>query len=169
MAEGYKTYRIAKETGSVDEAMRWGVGTEESYYGLLVSGVKSYADLSANYAGMRFWESIVDGKDPYFACHEGLWARVREFTWKDYVTDAWDEGINCSQFTRSMGATVLNNLKRKGMTCPVADKVDVCRELTYMTDAKWFVSPACWRLATSTIMTKTFDPAILVLGGRKGD
>jgi hypothetical protein len=80
-------------------AMSWGEQTEDTYFGLGVSGVRSYADLSANLAGYRFWASITEGKTPYFACEGGAWARVREFTWADHLSDAWDEGINCSEAT----------------------------------------------------------------------
>ncbi|MBI3544576.1 MAG: hypothetical protein HY075_14995 [Deltaproteobacteria bacterium] len=170
MAEGYKTYQLwSEEGGSLERAMGWGIRTEESYFGLLVSCIKSYADLAANYAGATFYWSIVDGKSPYFTCREGKFVRVRDFDWKDYVTDAWDEAINCSQFTRSMGATVLTNLGRRGQTCPLAGFEKTCAELSQLAESKWFLSPACKRLALSTSAVPTWDPGILVLSGRRGD
>ena len=31
----------------------------------------------------------------------GKWNQIREFNWSDYVSAAWDEGINCSEYESS--------------------------------------------------------------------
>lgn len=149
MAEGYDTYtKIVEKGGSLEKAMRWGIGTEEGYFGLLVSGVKSYADLSANYNGAKFWGSLVGGSDPYFRCIKNKYTQVRSFTWKDYVSDAWDEGINCSQFSQSTGEVFIRNIEKLGMTCPVKGYEERCAAIAKLENSVWYTSPVCLYLAS---------------------
>ena len=59
----YRTYErsVAKGLSSdeaVKKAIAWGKMTERTYYGTLVGGVFSNADLAANYAGMKFYEGL---------------------------------------------------------------------------------------------------------------
>jgi hypothetical protein len=69
--QGYHYYQLKREqlTKGADDAhavlkaVQWGQKTERTYYGLLVSGVYSNADLYANYAGMRFFEGLTAAID----------------------------------------------------------------------------------------------------------
>lgn len=168
MAEGYKTYtRIVEEGGSFEKAMLWSIGTEEGYFGLWFSGVKSYADLAANYGGAKFWGSVLDGPNPYFVCADGKFIKARQFTWKDYVNKAWDEGINCSQFSTHLGGVVRGNLSKLGMTCPVQGYQEACASLVNLEDSIWYVSPICHYMAFRP--DAIVDPDKLIAPGRRGD
>ena len=64
--QGYTYYKIftrelskgSTELDAIDKATAWGKMTEHTYYGTLVGGVFSNADLAANYAGMKFYEGL---------------------------------------------------------------------------------------------------------------
>lgn len=168
MTEGYETYkRIVLKDGSLEKAMLWGIGTEQGYFGLSVSGVKSYSDLAANYGGSRFWASILDGPSPYFACIDGKFAQIRRFTWADHVNNAWDEGINCSQFNPSAAGIVFANLSKMRMTCPVMGSETTCAGLMKLPDARWYVSPICQKLASAN-KAKQLEPGDYIISGRAG-
>lgn len=88
---------------SFDSSLRIGISTERGVFGRQSTGVYSYADLAANYDGYFFWSDLLHSKkspspNPFVTCVDGDFQRVRDFKWSDYVTDAWDEGINCNKF-----------------------------------------------------------------------
>lgn len=66
--EGLKYFRIYRKNillgYSVNEAKamayEWGANSEDSYFGMLVSGIYSNADLAANYAGMHFYINLFE-------------------------------------------------------------------------------------------------------------
>ena len=171
MAEGHAYYsRIVEKGGSWEKAVRWGHNTEEGYFGLSVSGVKSFGDLAANYGGAHFWLSILDGKDPYFTCRDGKFEKIRKFTWADYVNDAWDEAINCSQFTFHVTGVVTAALLKKGMTCPVRGTEQTCADLVQLPDSQYYVSPVC--RVNPLKSDQVFNPGSLQFwktNGRRGD
>lgn len=171
MSEGHGYYlRITAKNGSWEKAVRWGVYTEEGYFGLGVSGVKSFGDLAANYSGAHFWLSILDGNDPYFECQNGKFEKIRTFTWADYVNDSWDEGINCSQFSNHVTRVVGDALAAKNMTCPVRGTEEICAGLSQLPDARYYVSPVC--LNNPLRPNQAFNPDSLrfkLPEGRRGD
>ena len=115
---------------------------EDGIYGLSATGVKSYADMSANYQGFLFWTHFYEGQNPYVRCEDGKkWVKVRNFTWTDYVSDAWDEAINCSEFLPTLAPKVKRNLEKIGKTCPI--KPDACWSIAHLEKSKFFMSPAC--------------------------
>lgn len=86
--QGYTYYKInrdaAAEGKSPDEAakkaVKWGRVSERTFYGSMVSGVFSNADLYANYAGMRFYQGLtkllkIGGRTrpPVLALKNGSW------------------------------------------------------------------------------------------------
>jgi hypothetical protein len=93
--------------------MDWGERSERTYFGLYTTGVHSYADLAANFEGMRFWQHVLGRADdpldtgwrsrrPYVTCRRRFWLagerrwRVsRKLDLADYVTPVWDEAVNC--------------------------------------------------------------------------
>lgn len=97
---------------SSERVVRWAYGTEQQWFGWITTGVLSYADVYADYLGMLWWANLVEkriaaGPEPYFACDgHGRWTRVREFHWSEYVDAAWDEGINCNEYTRAVRSVV---------------------------------------------------------------
>ena len=107
--EGYIYFERAYLDGEgIEAAFDYGERTERTYYGALLTGVYSYADLTANFDGMRFWVHLLDnnadpldgytGHHPYVVCRNDRWVRVRNFDWMDYANPAWDETINCNAF-----------------------------------------------------------------------
>jgi hypothetical protein len=92
----------------LSEALHFGAQREIGILGGRTTGVISFADLSANFNGMRFWnhllnenpDAIGDQKPgPYVACKDSRWAQVRAVTLESYVDRTWDETINCNRYS----------------------------------------------------------------------
>lgn len=102
MTEGLHYQQAARKTTAADEklkaALAVGTDQEEGGYGWSATGVKSYADMAANYQGYGFWKNLYEGDNPYFVCENKKWKQVREFDWKEYVDDSFDESINCNEY-----------------------------------------------------------------------
>lgn len=97
------------------KVLKRGVFLEKTILGgnFLATGVFSYADLAANFNGMRFWNHVLQKQDdvlgrehnlgPYVSCEYGQWVQVREIDLTDYFDESFDESINCSKFATSRG------------------------------------------------------------------
>lgn len=126
----------------VQESGSWGWG---------VTGVKSYGDMAANYGGYFFWADLTHGTKPYYICQNGRWQFSREFDWREYVTDAWDEAINCSTFSTSRFretmkervAALADQNHWPSRACPIVPAK--CRDLVpkYGEAARYILNPAC--------------------------
>jgi hypothetical protein len=115
---------------------------EDGIWGLGTSGVKSWADIAANYQGYLFWSRLVEGPHPYFRCEDGEgWVRQTVFTWADYVNPAWDEALNCSEMKSGIREKVDQELKRNGWGCPVDP--GICESLRRLEYSDQLVSPSC--------------------------
>ena len=93
-AQGHDYLVVYREKGSICAALRWGRQSELGSKGIASTGVMSYGDLSANYAGLKFWMTLTDPQNGHVACRDGKWIQTRCFDWAEHVTPAWDEGIN---------------------------------------------------------------------------
>ena len=93
-AQGHDYLMVYREKGSVRAALRWGKQSELGRKGMESTGVMSYGDLCANYAGLTFWLSLTDPVHGHVACRNGRWVQTRCFDWGEFVTAGWDEGIN---------------------------------------------------------------------------
>jgi hypothetical protein len=138
--QGYDYYKREQGGEPLEKIFRKENG-EDGIWGLTMTGVKSYADMAANYQGLQFWNHLFGHDHPYLRCQDDRWAQVRQFTWADYVSDAWDEAINCSDMKPSLEAKVERNLARIGMQCPI--KPDKCRPLASLKGSKYFLGPKC--------------------------
>jgi hypothetical protein len=139
--QGFDYFKQSEAGRPIEEVLSSEHG-EDGMFGLTTSGVLSYADMSANYAGYRFWRQLYAGESPYFRCEDGKrWRQIRSFTWKDYVSDAWDEAINCSSFRPELGQRVEENLKKHGIRCPIS--ADKCAALAGHDFAQQLISPQC--------------------------
>jgi hypothetical protein len=109
-SEGWSYFELAYlDDEGIAAAMDWGEGTERTYYGWITTGIYSYADLTANFNGMRFWRRVLgNGEDPvapehasdaYVACQEGRWTLQQRLDLGEYIDGAWDEGNNCAEFS----------------------------------------------------------------------
>lgn len=116
----YKIYKAALAQGSTPEeaarkAVRWGQMTERTYYGTLISGVYSNADLCANYAGMKFYLGLTQtiklgdvSKPAVVALKDGVWAfteNVQSETnlIRPFLSIHLNEALNPSIFTKAFG------------------------------------------------------------------
>ncbi len=126
MDHGYKLYELSIEGRSDRELIQHAIEEEEGAFGWITTGVKSHADVAANFDGYRFWKDVFGrGSNPYFACENGKPKTIREFTFAEYVTDAWSEAINCNtyfddEFTRIVSLNV-RRFEREGRrySCPI--------------------------------------------------
>lgn len=127
----------------LDPALRGWNWTEYGIKGMSLTGVLSYADVAAGYSGFRFWEDLLQlRRERSLVAYDtalGQFVQVRDFTFADYVNDAWDEGINYSVFHPTIGREVAAALQARGMTMPVRD----CRPLADLPDARLYLNPAC--------------------------
>lgn len=138
--QGYKYYNIQKEavgkgktSGEAEQkAVKWGQMTERTYFGLLVSGVYSNADLYANYAGMKFYlgltEPITIGektRPALLVLKDGKWtidvASLRGDLLKSFVSDHLNEALNPSGYAFTIFGSVRRAVKKNG--CPAWQKM----------------------------------------------
>lgn len=91
----------------VHAGVAFGDWSESLYFGAQTTGVFSYADLTANFNGLRFWNRLLaNQKDPltqknitpYIHCENKRWVVVEPFNFSDYVDNGWNEAVNCSAF-----------------------------------------------------------------------
>lgn len=111
----YKTFQKNRaknlsEKDAVKEAVDWGKFTENTYYGTLVGGVYSNADLAANFAGMKFYDNLTheiklgnETKLPILVLKNGFWIfnekiNVRESVLKPFITNHLNEARNPSVY-----------------------------------------------------------------------
>lgn len=135
--EGYHYYSdIEFDKKSIEKAMKYGTDTEEGFFGLKTTGVKSFADLVANFNGYFFWERILNTDNPeaYLSCQNGKFKVERTFTFADYLDAGWDEGVNCSEykdadFSEKVFSEVRALEERTGLrySCPVVPQE--CKKL----------------------------------------
>ncbi len=133
--QGYKYYRIQKEAAAKGasteqaaiKAVKWGKMTERTYFGLLVSGVYSNADLYANYAGMKFYLGLTEPilidnrtRPAAVVLKNGLWTldseSLRENLLKPFLTDHLNEALNPSGYAFTIFGSVRRAVKKYG--CP---------------------------------------------------
>jgi hypothetical protein len=149
-SHGYLYWKMVNENpalpkDSVIQALKSGVAQENGVFGLKTTGVKSYGDMSTNYAGLQFWRDLWNGKPPYFTCKDGKLKVTRQFKIEDYLNASSDEAINCNSYDSNslakkiIGRTVI--LKNK---CPV--NKSVCQDLVKKTDSEfreYLLHPLC--------------------------
>ena len=114
-SQGRKFYRRYRRTGSEAAAARWSVVTETGLFGSLTTGVRSNADLVANFEGYRFYRSllhddVVEGKPAIFRWQRGAPVQQRPFTWRDHVNDFWDEALNPNAYGAGLMPAVRQRL-----------------------------------------------------------
>lgn len=90
------------ETDSEISAITYGLLDELSIHGLGASGVYSYADLEANYQGLRFYKRFCSqAKDNYLMKGpDQKWSLKKPPQIEDYVNPGWDETYNSSFYLK---------------------------------------------------------------------
>lgn len=116
----YQIYRRAAAKGlspekAAEKAVRWGQMTERTYYGTLISGVYSNADLYANYAGMKFYQKLTrpvkigDATQPaVLRLEDGVWTIAEDADWREnlvkpFFSNHLNEAFNPSIFSNLLG------------------------------------------------------------------
>lgn len=148
--EAYKITgsQIAPIQNGLQKALDHGKSQEEGMYGLSGTGVKSYGDLSANYGGLLFWENLAQSENPIVKCVDGKFKQLRDFDFNEYVTDAWDEGTNCSDYkSTEFKSNVEKNLKLLSTSCPAEEKKCIALADQYPTEVlKEIIGPTCTQM-----------------------
>lgn len=117
---GFNYYTRYYDKGmNITKVLKKGVVSEKTYLGgnILATGVFTYADLSANFNGMRFWNHLtlkyddILGKEynagPYVRCENNKWAVATPIDMRSYIDVTMDESINCSKMATKRGARKL--------------------------------------------------------------
>ena len=130
--QGYRYYQIEREAAvkgddadrAVLKAVKWGQMTERTYFGLLVSGVYSNADLYANYAGMKFYDGLTQpltiggATRPALVVQEnGRWqmndaAVLRNSLLKPFISDHLNEALNPSGYAFTIYSSVRRMVRK---------------------------------------------------------
>lgn len=114
----FKTYKKYRKKGKTEKeatiaAIKKGIMQEKTYYGFWVSGVFSYADLEANYQGLRFHRNFCEGEKPYlFRRNGGSWGFSHQIDLKKYVNPWFDESYNTSVYLALRFKSVYPELKK---------------------------------------------------------
>lgn len=121
--QGYTYLRIYErarakglsEAAATKKANDWGRRSERTFYGNLVSGVYSNADLAANFAGLKFYQNLTrpiniggETKLPLIVLENGFWkfngaVDLKDNLLKPFVSDHLNEALNPSIYTRAFG------------------------------------------------------------------
>lgn len=166
-AQGYNYFYKIKLNSSFKEAITYGSETEEGYFGLLGTGIFSFADLNANFSGMKFWSRLTEvyssSKKSYAVCQLGKWVKNKNFDWRDYINPLWDESINVSYFrTNKMTEKFLKQLSL--LSIDHLTGKELCRQEVAklikekkMKQVKNLVSPRCALEAKDEMTAKDRD------------
>jgi hypothetical protein len=147
---GYDFYNmLTYDNKSLDDVLSYSEKTEREYFGLQTTGIYSYGDLAANFDGLKLWNNLISQnpahKNSYVTCVNNTYYRTRYFDWKEHVTAAWDEGINCSSYRdKELENFVQMRLDKLGLSCPVKPKA--CPDLLklYGALAPRLITPKCF-------------------------
>ena len=178
-AEGWEYFERTREEGeTLEEVMEWGGRQEAGRFGYLTTGVYSFADLTANFHGWRFWNQILGTRDdplkglfanlfaePYVECEVRLmaslrhrkivrvWHLSRPFDLSEFVDGAWDEGINCNSYADlTIGDKINTRIDEvfPGFSCPVDPKECVAARERYGQLADNLLHPRCLTATAGT-------------------
>ena len=136
---------------SLKRVFKYGIRGEKTLFGgnKLATGVFSYADLSANFNGMRFWNHMLQLRDdvmgdnhgPYISCQNDKYVQVKEIDFRHYIDESMDESINCSKFaTKKTMRKFMSRVEALGYTCPMsADTLEEMRQ-KYGQFSHWIIN-----------------------------
>lgn len=132
--QGYTYYRIFRDAlakGSpsrkeaVEKALKWGRMTEHTYYGTLVGGVFSNADLAANFAGMKFYEGLTNPitiggyeRPAVVVLKDGYWTlnnlmKIEGDLLKPFFSDHLNEALNPSVYAPGLRSFVRGVVRKR--------------------------------------------------------
>ncbi len=123
-AEGWQYFELIHyDDYKIDQALEWGRQQESGKFGYSSTGIFSFADLVANFNGLRFWNKILLKENdplkgafanffdrPYITCDIQIidsiknrkivkaWEFNARLDMSDFVDGSWDEGNNCNSY-----------------------------------------------------------------------
>lgn len=126
----YETYKLAITKGltpdnAVKKAVKWGQKSERTFFGTLVSGVYSNADLVANYAGMKFYQGLtkpvkigIVTRPAVLVIKDGVWtfnekADLGQIFIKPFFTEHLNEALNPSAFVFNLLPSIRRIVKKQ--------------------------------------------------------
>lgn len=131
----YTDFRRGIEAGvseeeARDHAFALGAGghpifSENALLGMFTTGVRSNADLAANYAGFKFFRNLTEEvrirgeMQPPLLVRDGLYWRLNDHVhphsdfFTIFVTDHWDEALNPSTYSFGIGDCIRQELRRR--------------------------------------------------------
>jgi ankyrin repeat protein len=99
--------------------------SENGMLGMLTTGIRSNADLAANYAGLKFYRNLteevqfgVEGRAPLLV-RDGLYWRLNDHVhphsdfFNVFITDHWDEALNPNSFGFGIAPFVREGLEKR--------------------------------------------------------
>lgn len=144
------------EHAPLTEALYFGAEREIGVLGGYTTGVISFADLSANFSGMRFWNHLLNENpdaigqqnlEPYIGCNNGRWTLMHPVTLKNYVDRTWDEAFNCNRYSSiGLARNVQSNIEQlsrklnKTLSCQTHEAQLAAFESKYGTTAPWILN-----------------------------
>lgn len=151
---GYKYFNDHyQKNKTIEKTLKYGVNQEKFILGglALETGVFSYADLSANFNGMRFWNHFLLKEDdilganfnlgPYIVCENNQWKQNALIDFTNYFDLSMDESINCSKFSVKKSVQIVNDeLKKLNLSCPVKELLYADFEAKYGPFAKYIIN-----------------------------
>lgn len=108
--QGYDYFRVSRGGQDTQRAVDWGTGTELGIWGQATTGVFSYADLEANYAGYRFYTSLLAPGGVVQRDETGCATQARTFDWREWVNPGMDEVLNPSVYVPELASPILREL-----------------------------------------------------------
>lgn len=126
----YKIYKRAAANGATDgeavkKAVAFGKRSEQTFYGFLVAGVYSNADLCANFAGLKFYLNLTrdvkiggETKPAILRLKNGVWTfdetvDARENLLKPFVSNHFNEALNPSIYVAGLRSFVRRTVEKK--------------------------------------------------------
>jgi len=171
-AEGWQYFELTRyDEQSIEQAVEWGRQQEAGKYGYVTTGIFSYADLTANLNGWRFWNKVLLDEDdplmgwfenlldrPYISCEIQIiesikklqvvkaWEHNKRFDLSAYIDGAWDEANNCNSYADPIIENkVMVRIKNidADFSCP--HKPEYCKQARekYGRYAKYVLHPYC--------------------------
>ena len=171
-SEGWRYFELTRDEGqNLEQALDWGKKQEVGKFGYSTTGIFSFADLTANFNGWRFWNRVLLKQDdpltgvianffnrPYVSCKIQImdsiknkkliraWEYNTRFDLSDYLDGAWDEGNNCNSYeTPVIEEKVMSRIRNvdPDFHCPFIPGNCVQARKKYGYYAKYLLHPAC--------------------------
>jgi hypothetical protein len=171
-AEGWQYFELTHyKAYNIDQALQWGKEQEAGKFGYATTGIFSFADLTANFNGWRFWNKVLLKENdplkgvianffnrPYITCKIQIFASIKNMkivkAWKyntpfdlsDYIDGAWDEGNNCNSYEDPAIEEKVKlriNDVNPDFTCPYLAEYCLASKKKYGYFAKHVLHPSC--------------------------